>query len=126
MSDISKVKALIVDDETHIRELMKAVLNSMNVEVAGEASNGDEAINAFKDKHPNLILMDVNMPICDGVTALKAIKEESDDVLVIMLTSITDMNTIQECIDAGAGGYLRKDTPIDELRTGIKEAWRNK
>ncbi|NVK37200.1 MAG: response regulator transcription factor [Gammaproteobacteria bacterium] len=126
MADVNKIKALIVDDEMHIRELMKAVLSSMNVDISGEASNGEEAVKLYQETHPNVVLLDINMPVIDGVTALKEIKKIDPQSFVIMLTSITNMDTIQTCIDAGAGGYIRKDTPIDEIRKNIKSAWENR
>lgn len=117
------IKVLIVDDEAHIRLLMKTVLQDSGAEVVGEASNGQEAVAAFNEAKPNLVLMDINMPVMDGISALEKIVEIDPDALVIMLTSLSNMESVQKCIEAGAGGYIRKDTPIHELAQAVKDAW---
>ena len=123
MSDPKDIKALVIDDERHIRVMVRALLASMGAQILGEASNGEEGIAQFRATNPNLVLMDINMPVMDGVTALSKIIEISPDQLVIMLTSLADMETIQACVDAGAAGYLRKDLPPAELKKAILDTW---
>lgn len=118
-----KLRVIITDDEAHIRLYIKTVLNSMNVEVVGEAKNGNEAVELFRKELPNMMLMDINMPIKNGIDALREIMAEFPDALIIMLTSFSDHKTVQECIDIGACNYIRKDTPIPEMKRIIKETW---
>ena len=121
-----QIRALIVDDEPHIRALIKAVTSSIQGEVVAEASNGVEAVEIFAKLQPNLVLMDINMPVMDGISALKAIVSTQPEAFIIMLTSLSDMETIQACVDAGASGYLRKDTPVAELKKAPEEAWQDR
>ena len=123
MTEQRKVRAILADDEMHIRMLMKAVLTSMNIEIIGEAKNGQEAIDLFKKERPHLTFLDVNMPIKDGKSALKDIKKDFPDTCVIMLTSVSSMETVMECLQLGADNYIRKDTPLNEIKKIIKESW---
>lgn len=119
-----KPRVIIADDEGHIRAMMKAVMNSMQCEIAGEAANGEEAVNLFKKEKPDLLLLDINMPIKTGEEALKEIIEDFPDALVIMLTSVADMESIENCINLGAANYIRKDTPLTEIKNAVRETWR--
>ena len=120
---MSQPRTLIVDDERHIRVLMKTVISGIGGEVVAEAANGKEAVEAYGREKPDLVLMDINMPIMDGKEALAAIMAEDSDASVIMLTSLADMETIKECVELGATHYIRKDTPLTELRATLTEVW---
>ena len=123
MSEKMKLKVLIADDEAHIRLMLKTIMTSMNALVVGEAQNGQEAIELFKNEKPHITLLDINMPLKTGQEALAEIKSDSPDALVIMMTSVADMETIQKCIGLGANSYILKDTPLQEMKKMIKEAW---
>ena len=123
MPNPKKIKILLADDEPHIRVLMRTVMESMNAEVVAEAANGEEAVAIYREKKPDMVFLDITMPIMDGKTALKKILAEFPDACVIMLTSMSAMTTVKECLDAGAANYIRKDTPINELKRYIKESW---
>lgn len=123
MTEKNKLRVLIVDDETHIRTLFKTVMSSMDALVIGEAKNGEEAVAIFKDKKPDIVMLDINMPVKDGTEALKEIMSEFPDAFVVMMTSVSDMETVAKCIDLGASHYIRKDTPIQEIKKMVKEAW---
>lgn len=123
MTDKKKITVLLADDEVHIRVLMKNVIESMNAEVIAEAKNGEEAVQLYRQKRPKMVFLDINMPIMDGVTALKEIKRDDPNAFVIMLTSLTVMETVKECLAAGAANYIRKDTPLNELRMYVRESW---
>jgi two-component system chemotaxis response regulator CheY len=118
-----KPTVMIADDETHIRLLIKTMLAGMNAEVVAEASNGEEVFDLFKEKKPDIVLLDVNMPILDGTEALKRIMACFPDAFVVMLSSVSDRETVEACIDLGAAHYIRKDTPIPEMRKIIQTAW---
>jgi len=116
---------LLADDEKHVRQLIRAVLSTLSCEVVGEATNGEEAVLLYKEKQPDIVLLDINMPIKDGLAALREIKVVNSNVVVIMLTSLSDMGTIQSALDLGASQYIRKDTPVAELRKLLVETWRD-
>lgn len=118
-----KIQVLLADDELHIRMLMKKVMESMNLEVVAEAKNGQEAVQLYRQHKPHIVFMDINMPIMDGKEALKAIKKEFPDSFVIMLTSLSAMDVVKDCLEAGAANYIRKDTPLNELKLYVKESW---
>ncbi len=116
---------IVADDEGHCRVLMKAVLASMNCDVVGEARTGDEAIELYRKYRPNLLLLDVNMPVKTGDEVLEELLAEFPDAFVVVLTSVTDMESIEKCISMGAANYIRKDTPVAEIKMIIKETWKS-
>jgi two-component system chemotaxis response regulator CheY len=114
-------KALIVDDEPHIRKYIGLVLRSIGATEIIEASNGAEGFAAYTKENPDLVLLDVNMPVQDGIETLKQIRALDTDATVIMLTSLTNRQTVEEAAESGALHYIRKDTPRDELVALLKE-----
>ncbi len=115
-------RVLVADDEMVMRMFIVSVLKKMNCEVVGQAADGNEAVAMYREKKPDLLLMDINMPVKTGEEALKEIMAEFPDARVIMLTSVVESDTVRNCIELGAGGYIRKDTPVDEIKTIINEA----
>lgn len=114
-------KALIVDDEPHVRKYISLILKSLGATALVEASNGREGFEAYTREKPDLVLLDVNMPVQDGIETLKQIRAHDPDALVVMLTSLANRQTVEEAADSGAAHYLRKDTPRDELLATLKE-----
>jgi two-component system, chemotaxis family, chemotaxis protein CheY len=123
MAGTRKPKVVLAEDEPHCRALMKAVLTSMNCDVAGEARTGNEAIELYRKLSPDLMMLDVNMPTKSGDEVLSEVMGEFPGAFVIMLTSVTDQDTIEKCIRLGASNYIRKDTPVAEIKRLIKETW---
>jgi len=123
-SDVRRPRVVVADDESHCRMLIKAVLTSMNCEVVGEARTGDEAIELYRKLKPNLMLLDVNMPFKNGDEVLEELFSSFPDAFVIVLTSVTDMESIERCLSLGAANYIRKDTPISEIKVIIKDTWK--
>ena len=120
----AKPRVLIADDETHIRAMIKALLKTMNAEVIGEASNGRQAVELFEEHLPDLLLLDINMPVKTGEEALAQIVEKHPDALVIMITSLADADSVERCMDLGAANFLRKDTPLEEMKVIIRDTFR--
>ncbi|MBF0399157.1 MAG: response regulator [Magnetococcales bacterium] len=118
-----KVRVLVADDEPHIRQLMKGVLLAMQAEIVAEAGNGMETLDLFRVHKPDITLLDINMPRMDGLQTLKAIQEENPGTLVIMLSSLATLGIVQDCLEAGAYDFIRKDTPIAEIKVIIQKAW---
>jgi len=92
------------------------------LEVVGEAEDGSVALRQAKELHPDVVLMDMLMPVMDGVTATRAIRTECPDTEVIALTSVLDDSSVVGAVKAGAIGYLLKDTNAEELCRAIKAA----
>jgi len=114
-------KALIIDDEPHVRKYIGLVLRSIGITTLVEAANGVEGFAAYQREKPDLVLLDVNMPIQDGIETLKQIRTFDSEAVVIMLTSLTTRQTVEEAADQGALHYIRKDTPRDELIVLLKQ-----
>lgn len=115
-------KALIVDDEPHVRKYIGLILKSIGATALVEAANGLEGFESYQGERPDLVCMDVNMPIQDGIETLKQIIAFDPQAKVIMLTSLANRQTIEEAADGGALLYVRKDTPRSELTALIVEA----
>ena len=124
MKPKKKIQVMVVDDEDHVRKLIAAVLKPLNCEIVGEAANGKEAVVLFFKLKPHMLLLDINMPLKSGKEALAQIKKRFPHALIIMLTSLTDRETVEDCIELGATGFIRKDLPIDEMRYVIKKTWK--
>lgn len=118
-----KIRILIADDHGVVREGLRMYLAlDDELEVAGEASNGEEAVQQAHELKPDVVLMDMLMPVMDGVAATLKIRAELPDTEVIALTSVLDDGTVVNAVRAGAIGYLLKDTQAEELCRAIKAA----
>jgi NarL family two-component system response regulator LiaR len=117
------IRILIADDHSVVRQGLQMFLGlDEALEVVGEAANGEEAVRLARELKPDVVLMDLLMPVMDGVTATAAIRRELPDTEVVALTSVLEDQMISEAIRAGAIGYLLKDTQADELSRAIKAA----
>ncbi len=121
--ETTKPRVLVADDEAHIRTLMKTVVKGLGFDLAGEAANGQQALEEFLRTRPEIVLLDINMPIKSGSSVLKEIMAAAPDAFVIMLTSVVDADSISECLSYGAASYIRKDTPLANIKSIITEAW---
>jgi DNA-binding NarL/FixJ family response regulator len=114
------IKVLIADDHAFYREGVRAFLsNTTNIEVVGEAANGDEAIAKTKELEPNVILMDLKMPGMNGIEATRRIHETDSTIGVLVLTMFDDDDSVFAAMRAGARGYLLKDADKDEVVRAI-------
>ena len=115
------INVLIVDDEKLIREGLSIILSSYeDIEVVGTCGNGREALEFIRNNDVDVVLMDIRMPVCDGVLGTKIIKEEYRDVKILILTTFDDKEYIHEALKYGASGYLLKDSSYDLIYEGIK------
>ena len=114
-------RVLVADDEFHMRLMVSSLLKNMGMAVVGEAANGAEAVKLFRSARPDLLLMDINMPVKNGDAALREIIAEFPDARIIMLTSMADMHTVESCLAAGAANFIRKDSPLAEITAAILE-----
>jgi NarL family two-component system response regulator LiaR len=117
------IRILITDDHGVVRQGLRMFLSlDPEMEVVGEAANGQEALALARDLKPDVVLMDLLMPVMDGIEATRAIRSELPEVEVIALTSVLDDGSVTGAVRAGALGYLLKDTDSEELRRAIKAA----
>lgn len=106
---------LLTDDEAHIRKFIGLILRKFDNPRVLEASDGAQAVELYKQHQPDLVLLDVNMPNMDGVQALNLIRQNDANAVVVMLTSLANRQTVEECQRLGAVDYIRKDTPREEM-----------
>lgn len=115
------VRVLICDDQTVVREGLAAILSTDDeIEVVGLACNGEEALALAEENRPDVALMDLNMPVMNGVQATQRLRHRHPALRVLVLTTYTDDAWVLDAIRAGAAGYLLKDTRRDDLVAAIK------
>jgi len=112
---------LLIDDEAHIRKYVGLILRQLGVTKILEANNGAEGIATYERETPDLVLLDVNMPIMDGIETLRKLREIAPDCIVVMLTSLANRQTIDQAIELGATNYIRKDTPKEDVAKALSE-----
>jgi len=114
-------KTLIVDDDALIRDGIKILLElEEDFQVIGTAGDGREALDFCRRERPDLVLMDVRMPVMDGVLGTKRIKEQFPDVKVVILTTFRDDEYIKEALRSGAEGYILKNQPADSIIESLR------
>src|SRR5215467_335344 len=122
---MNPIKILLVDDQPLFREGLRTLLSiHSDFAVVGEAGNGQEAINLVRSLLPSVVLMDLQMPVLDGVAATRRLQEEQPDCRVIVLTTFDDDEMVFDGLRAGAVGYLLKDAPSEKLAEAIRVAAR--
>jgi DNA-binding NarL/FixJ family response regulator len=115
------VRVLICDDQTVVREGLAAILSTdPEIQVVGLASNGEEALALIPETRPDVVLMDLKMPVMNGVQTTQRLHRAHPGVHVLVLTTYADVEWVLDAVRAGAAGYLLKDTRRDELLAAIK------
>jgi NarL family two-component system response regulator LiaR len=123
MTDSKSIRVLIADDHAVVRNgLSSFIATCDDFELVGEAKNGEHAVRLSEQYRPDVVLMDLVMPLMDGITATRRIREKHPDTQVIALTSFKEQDQVKEAIQAGAIGYLLKDISADELADAIRRA----
>jgi NarL family two-component system response regulator LiaR len=123
MSEQKKIHVMIVDDHAVVRSGLGAFLAAVpDLDLVGEAENGEQAVVRAKALQPDVILMDLMMPGMDGVTAIRSIKEHNPSIQIIALTSFQEDELVQNAMKAGAIGYLMKNVSVRELEVAIRAA----
>jgi len=121
------MKVVICDDQDIVRDGLVMLLKlEKDIEVVGTATDGSEALELVDKSQPDLVLMDLKMPVMNGVEATRRIKTNHPNIKVLVLTTYDDDQWVFDAIRAGASGYLLKDTPRDELVTAIRGTFSGK
>ncbi len=124
MADPKPIRVMIVDDHAVVRSGLRLFLLAFNdMELVGEASNGQEAVRLCANIQPDVILMDLIMPVMDGIRATQAIRERYPQTQVIALTSFTQEDLVQEALRAGVLSYLLKNATASEMASAIRAAY---
>jgi len=117
------IKVLVVDDEAIVRQgIVSLLMLEPDLEIVGQAQNGAKAIELAQSLSPEVVLMDIRMPVCDGIQALKHILDHNPTMKVVMLTTFDDDSMIAEALRLGACGYLLKDTDSVKIAAAIRLA----
>lgn len=118
---MARIRLLLVDDQDLIRRGLKALLKGeATIEIVGEAENGKAALELMETLQPDVVLMDIRMPVMDGVAATREIQQRFPATKVLVLTTFDDDQYVAQAIHYGASGYLLKDTPPEELFQAIQ------
>ncbi|MDO6848987.1 response regulator transcription factor [Priestia megaterium] len=117
-----KIKILIADDHHVVRKGLAFFLQTQpDLEIVGEASNGEEALKLATSLEPHIVLMDLSMPVLDGIEATKELKKQAPHIQVMILTSFSDQDHVIPALEAGASGYQLKESDPDELVAAIRK-----
>ncbi|MCR5283785.1 MAG: response regulator [Lachnospiraceae bacterium] len=119
-------KVLMVDDSRTSRKLLRGILEEAGHEIVGEATNGQEGVQQFQALKPELVTMDITMPVLDGVEALKMIKALDKNSKVIMVTAAGQKGKVMECIKAGADEFITKPFEAKEITSAVEKVAGNK
>ena len=120
-SQAKRIRVLVCDDHAMFREGVKTILSSQSdIEVVGEASDGNEAVERALRLYPDVVLMDISMPELKGFEAARRIKKSRPDIKVMILSVYDDEDMVARCLDAGVAGYVLKDSPPLQLVYAIQ------
>ena len=116
------IKVMLADDQALVRQGIESLLSlSEKVTVVGQAANGAEVLERINTLQPDVLLLDIRMPVMDGISTLKALAESGCQIPVLMLTTFDDHDSVMDTLKAGAKGYLLKDVSLETLVAAIEE-----
>ena len=119
---MSRITAVVADDHLVYRQGLVRLLERSGIEVVGEAPNGDAAIELARDRRPDVVVMDLNMPGTSGLEATRRLLAAETPMRVLVLTVSTQSDDVEAALHSGAVGYVLKDSPIEELVAAIRAA----
>ena len=120
-----RIRVLLADDQSIVREGLASLLQTKpDIEVIAEAENGKVAVMRSLELKPDVVLMDIRMPIMDGVAAIRTLTKQAPEIKVLVLTTFDDDEYVAQAMAGGAKGYLLKDTPSEELAQAIRSIYK--
>ncbi len=124
MTEDQKISIILVDDHRRVHQALSEMISFFDdIELLGHGSNGLEAIDLCDLYRPDLVLMDIVMPLMDGVEATKQIVKKHPDIKVLALSSFRDRDTVRSMLESGAVGYVLKDSSVEDLENTIRTAY---
>lgn len=117
------MRVLLAEDHKIVRQGTRLYLESVGIEVVGEAANGHEAIQLVRQMQPDVVVMDIHMPDLTGIEATRRIRHEDEDVRVLVLTAYDNPTYVQALLNAGADGFVLKTAEFAELHRALKEVY---
>ena len=119
------IRVMVADDQRIVREGLSSLLVLLDgIEVVGAAADGEQAVQLAAELHPDVVLMDLRMPRCDGVEATRQLRDRFPDIKVLVLTTYADDHSVIDALRAGARGYLTKDAGADEIQRALQQLTR--
>lgn len=118
---------LIVDDESHVRLYISLIVQTLGAVTVHQAGSGEAAVALYRSlsRKPGLVMLDINMPGIDGIETLRRLRAEGATCPIVMLTSLATRQIVEDAIDAGCTGFIRKDTPKDEIAELLLDILKN-
>lgn len=116
------IRVLVVDDAAFMRMILKDILTKNGFEIVGEATDGNDALNKYKDLRPDLVTMDITMQNCDGIQAVKAIRTFDANARIVMCSAMGQQAMVVEAIQAGAKDFIVKPFQADRVLEAVKKA----
>ena len=114
---------VIADDSRAIRAMLKKIIESKGFTVVAEAENGKEAIEEVAKHNANILMLDINMPIMTGDDAIDPILDANPETVIIVMSSVSEQNMVEKCLDLGAANYIVKDNDWKSVGDVISETW---
>src|SRR5437588_1518177 len=119
---MSKIRILLTDDHTLFRQGIRTLLAAEpDIEVVGEAANANDAVVQAQQLRPDVVLMDIGMTGMSSFEAIRLIRKDRPETKVIFLSMYDDEDFLSECVELGAGGYILKESPAEQLLTAVRE-----
>ncbi|WP_321494330.1 response regulator [uncultured Desulfobacter sp.] len=115
--------AIIADDSRSVRAMLRMVLGELGFTVVAEVENGKDAVAEVERQDVDLILLDINMPVMTGDNAIDPILNANPEVVIIIMTSVSERNIVEKCLNLGASNFIVKDNNWNHIRSTIQETW---
>ncbi len=119
---VRPTNALIVEDEPHVRAFVRMLLKEAGITQTWEAGDGAQGLAMAAEHQPELVMLDINLPMMNGIEVLKSLREQRPELPVIMMSSQSSMKTVLECVKQGAVAYILKHSPPAEALAMLREA----
>jgi two-component system chemotaxis response regulator CheY len=115
--------AIIADDSRSVRAMLRMILGELGFTVVAEVENGKDAVAEVEKQTVDLVLLDINMPIMTGDNAIDPILDLNPEIVIIMMTSVSERNIVEKCLNLGASNFIVKDNDWKHIRSTIQETW---
>ena len=115
---------MIADDEHHVRELLAGLVRTLGGEVVGKAADGGQAVALFRQLHPDMVVLDMNMPVMRGDEVVRRMRIIDSRAVIVMMSADDSLDTVRRCLELGAHHYILKSAPAEKLYDLLEDLWR--